>query len=110
MNKNKLFLDDIKFIVESRFPFNEFVVEQLVQKYDKNSSLLYYIYNLFQENRHLLPLIDDIELIVYDYIIKQELTKNKTLYGAILYAADLFDATPTYVKCKLNYYRENALH
>lgn len=102
MNTNKLFLEDLKYMVENRLPLNQYATEQIQEKFDKSQSFIAELYQLFVRNRHLLPLIDDIEAVVYDYIVSQEMTKKKTFYGATLFVAELFDTTQTYVKCKVN--------
>jgi hypothetical protein len=101
MNTNKLLLESLKYMVENRFPLNEYAVEQMQQKWDKDARLITELYQLFVSNRHLLPLIDDIEAVTYDYIVSREMTQMKTFYGAILFTAELFDTTQTYVKCKV---------
>ncbi|HWO96650.1 MAG TPA: hypothetical protein VNM45_09990 [Bacillus sp. (in: firmicutes)] len=101
MNTNKLFLEDLKYMVENRLPLNEYATEQIQKKFDKDESLIAELYQLFVRSRHLLPLINDIEAVVYDYIVSEEMTKKKTFYGATLFVSELFDTTQTYVKCKV---------
>ncbi|MFC3885055.1 hypothetical protein ACFOU2_16910 [Bacillus songklensis] len=108
MNKNQLFLEELKYVVENGFILNEYLVEQLQKKLGRSSSLIIEIYQIFVENRHILPFIDDIETIVYDYIICREMTRAKTFYGATMFAADMFETTQTYIKCKVDQYRQSS--
>ncbi|HWO95911.1 MAG TPA: hypothetical protein VNM45_06180 [Bacillus sp. (in: firmicutes)] len=104
MNENKLFLEELKSVVEDGFALNEYLVEQLQEKFNKSSSLITDIHQIFVENRHVLPFIKDIEATVYDYIICREIAQAKTFYGATVYVADLFETTQTYIKCKVGQY------
>ena len=98
MNTNKLFLEELKHVVENGFILNEYLVQQLQEQLGKSPSLITEIYQIFVENHHILPFINDIEAIVYDYIVSREMAQAKTFYGATVFVADLFETTQTYVK------------
>ncbi|MDQ0243528.1 hypothetical protein J2S09_001073 [Bacillus fengqiuensis] len=108
MNKNRLFLEELKYVVENGFILNEYLIEQLDRTLDKSSSLIIEVYQIFVENRYILPFIGDVEAVVYDYIVSREMAKAKTFYGATLFAADLFETTQTYIKCKVSSYNSSS--
>lgn len=102
MNDNKLFLEELKLLVENQLPLNEYVVNQLQEKFEKNPFLIVQLYQILVKNQRILPFFNDIEAAIYDYIINEEMLIDKTYYGATLYVADMFDTTQTYIKCKVN--------
>lgn len=106
MCDNKLFLEQLKYLVENNLSLNESVINQLVEKYDKNPFLIVQLYQIIKNNEAILRFFQDIESAIYDYIINEEMTNEKTYYGATLYVADMFDTTQTYIKCKVSRSRE----
>ncbi len=106
MSDNKLFLEELKYLVENELLLNESIVNELVERYNKNPFLIIQLYQIIVKNRCLLPFFTDIESAVYDYIVNEEMTHEKTYYGATLYVADMFDTTQTYIKCKVNQSRK----
>lgn len=108
MNKNKAFLEELKYVVENGFILNEYLIEQLERSLDKSPSLIIEVYQIFMENRWILPFVSDVEAMVYDYIVSREMDRAKTFYGATLFAADLFETTQTYIKCKVSSYHPSS--
>lgn len=106
MNDNKLFLEELKFLVENQLPLNEYVVDQLQEKFEKNPFLIVQLYQILVKNQRILPFFNDIEATIYEYIVNEEMSNDKTYYGATLYVADMFDTTQTYIKCKVNKSRQ----
>lgn len=107
MNTNRLFLKELKGLAENGLPLNEYAVEQLQQRFDKSPYIITQLYQLLTDNRYMLLPVEDIEATVYDYIIHQEMTHGKTLYGAVTAVAELFHIPQTYVRFKLNQYRQS---
>lgn len=101
MNTSKLFLEQIKYMVENHLPLNEYIIEQLQINYQKSKNLIKSMFHLFEHHQYLLPFVDDIEATAYEYLVNQEMKKAKTYFGATLYVADLFDETQTYIRCKV---------
>ncbi|HWO96151.1 MAG TPA: hypothetical protein VNM45_07435 [Bacillus sp. (in: firmicutes)] len=66
MNNDKMFLEDLRFLVENRLPLNEYLIERMQEKFDKSPSTITRLYHLFDEKRSMLPLIDDLEEIMYE--------------------------------------------
>ncbi|MFC3884480.1 hypothetical protein ACFOU2_13590 [Bacillus songklensis] len=104
----KLFLEELKCIVESEVPLTEYRVERLQEEFGQSPFLIKQFYQLLLEKRHILPFIDDVEAAVYDYIVSREMAQAKTFYGATMFVAEMFGTTQTYVKCKVNQYRQPA--
>lgn len=102
MSDNKLFLEELKYLVENELLLNESIVNELIERYNKNPFLIIQLYQIIAKNRRVLPFFTDIESAVYDYIVNEEMANEKTYYGATLYVADMFDTTQTYIKCKIN--------
>lgn len=107
MSDNKLFLEELKYLIENNLSLSEYVINELVEKYDKNPFLIVQLYQIINKNLTLLPFFHDIESAIYNYIINEEMTSEKTYYGATLYVADMFDTTQTYIKCKVNQSRKS---
>lgn len=106
MSDNKLFLEELKYLVENELSLNEYVIEQLQERFDKSPFLIVQLYQILAKNQTLLPFFNDIEATIYDYIVNEEMSQEKTYYGATLFVADMFDTTQTYIKCKLNKSRQ----
>lgn len=106
MSDNKLFLEELKYLVENELSLNEYVIEQLQERFDKSPFLIVQLYQILAKNQTLLPFFNDIEATIYDYIVHEEMSHEKTYYGATLFVADMFDTTQTYIKCKLNKSRQ----
>ncbi|MCM3441002.1 hypothetical protein AB3Z07_10870 [Metabacillus halosaccharovorans] len=102
MSDNKLFLEELKNLVENGLSLNEYRVNGLVEKYNKNPFLIIQLYQIIVKNYRVLPFLIDIESAIYEYIVNEEMSNDKTFYGATLYVADMFDTTQTYIKCKIN--------
>ncbi|WP_175638936.1 hypothetical protein [Metabacillus schmidteae] len=103
MSDNKLFLEELKYLVENELSLNENRVNSLVERYNKNPFLIIQLYQIIVKNHRVLPFFNDIEAAIYDYIVNKEMSNDKTYYGATLYVADMFDTTQTYIKCKINH-------
>jgi hypothetical protein len=106
MSDNKLFLEELKYLVENELSLNEYAIEQLQERFDKSPFLIVQLYQILAKNQTLLPFFSDIEATIYDYIVNEEMSHEKTYYGATLFVADMFDTTQTYIKCKLNKSRQ----
>ncbi|MGM0873805.1 MAG: hypothetical protein ACQEWV_03220 [Bacillota bacterium] len=106
MSDNKLFLEELKYLVENELSLNEYVIEQLQERFNKSPFLIVQLYQILAKNQTLLPFFNDIEATIYDYIVNEEMLHEKTYYGATLFVADMFDTTQTYIKCKLNKSRQ----
>jgi hypothetical protein len=106
MSDNKLFLEELRYLVENELSLNEYVIEQLQERFDKSPFLIVQLYQILAKNQTLLPFFNDIEATIYDYIVNEEMSHEKTYYGATLFVADMFDTTQTYIKCKLNKSRQ----
>ena len=65
-NNNRLFLEDLKFLAENKWPLNEYSIERLQEKFDKSPSMIIQLYHLFDEKRSMLPLFDNLEEAVYE--------------------------------------------
>lgn len=102
MNENKLFIEELKYIVENELSLNDYVIEQLQDRFNKSPFLIINLYQLLSNNKNILPLFNDIEATVYDFIVTEEMSQEKTYYGATMYVADMFDTTQTYIKFKIN--------
>ncbi|MBM7603220.1 hypothetical protein FS935_05610 [Metabacillus litoralis] len=102
MSDNKLFLEELKYLVENELSLNEYVIDQLEERFNKNPFLIIQIHQILVNYRTLLPFLNDIESVIYDYIVNTEMLNDKTYYGATLFVADLFDTTQTYIKCKVS--------
>jgi hypothetical protein len=102
MSDNKLFLEELKYLVENELSLNEYVIDQLQEKFDKSPFLITQLYQILANNQKILPFFNDIEATIYDYIVDKEMSHEKTYYGATMYVADMFDTTQTYIKCKVN--------
>lgn len=66
MNNDRVFLEDLKFLVENRLPLNEYLIERMQEKFDKSPSMITRLYHLFDEKRSMLSFIDDLEDVVYE--------------------------------------------
>lgn len=106
MSDNKLFLEELKDLVESGLSLSEYKVNDLVERYNKNPFLIIQLYQIILKNQRVLAFFDDIEGAIYEYIVNEEMLSEKTYYGATLYVADMFDTTQTYIKCKVNQSRK----
>jgi hypothetical protein len=106
---NKLFLEELRYIILCEVPMTKYRVEQLQDKFDQSPYLINELYQLLFEKRHILAFVDDIESSLYDYIVNKEMMDAKTYYGAITHVANLFGETPTYIKCKIKKYRESSI-
>ncbi|WP_299092219.1 hypothetical protein [uncultured Metabacillus sp.] len=102
MSDNKLFLEELKYLVENELSLNEYVIDQLEERFEKNPFLITQLYQILAKNKKILPFFNDIEATIYDYIVSEEMANEKTYYGATKYVAELFDTTQTYIKCKVN--------
>lgn len=107
VSDNKLFLEEITYIVGNERSLNENVIGQIIGKYHKSRILITKVYQILNNNKSILPFIHDIEATIIDYIVREEMSYEKTYYGATLYVADLFETTPTYIKCKVNQSRKS---
>jgi|GEM_PF-1663251 len=106
MSDNKLFLEELKYLVENELSLNDSRVNGLVERYNKNPFLIIQLYQIIKKNQRVLPFFNDIESAIYEYIVNEEMSHEKTYYGATLYVADMFDTTQTYIKCKINQSRK----
>jgi hypothetical protein len=106
MSDNKLFLEELKYLVENQLSLSENIIDQLQEKFDKSPFLITQLYQILAKNQTILPFFNDIEATIYDYIVSEEMLQEKTYYGATLYVADMFDTTQTYIKCKVNQSRQ----
>lgn len=102
MSDNKLFLEELKYLVENELSLNEYMIDQLEERFNKNPFLIIQIHQTLVKYKTLLPFLNDIESVVYDYIVNTEMLNDKTYYGATLFVAELFDTTQTYIKCKVS--------
>ncbi|WP_078409995.1 hypothetical protein [Priestia abyssalis] len=66
MNNDRVFLEDLKSLVENRLPLNEYLIERMQEKFDKSPSMIARLYHLFDEKRSMLPFIDVLEEAVYE--------------------------------------------
>jgi len=106
---NKLFLEELRYIILCEVPMTQYRIEQLQDKFDQSPYLINELYQLLFEKRHILAFVDDIESSLYDYIVNKEMMDAKTYYGAIAHVANLFGETPTYIKCKIKKYRQSSI-
>jgi hypothetical protein len=106
MEMNKLFLKELKCIVESEVPLTEYRLKRLQEEFNQSPLLIKQLHQLLLEKRHILPFVDDIEAAVYDYMVSRETAQAKTFYGATIFVAELFGTTQTYVKTKVEQYRQ----
>jgi hypothetical protein len=106
MEMNKLFLKELKCMVESEVPLTEYRLKRLQEEFDQSPFLIKQLHQLLLEKRRILPFVEDIEGAVYDYMVIREMAQAKTFYGATMFVAELFGTTQTYVKCKVNQYRQ----
>ncbi|MDQ0230419.1 hypothetical protein [Metabacillus malikii] len=102
MNNVKLFIEELKFVVENELIINKYVLEQLHDSFNLNPVLITRIYHLLLKNKQVLPFVYDIEAEIYDYLVSEEMADNKTFYGATTHVANQFGSSQTYIKWKLN--------
>ncbi|APH05154.1 hypothetical protein [Bacillus weihaiensis] len=108
MSDNKLFIEELKYLVENDLSLTEFNLNQLQERFNKSPLFISNLYQLISNNKLFLPFFQNIESAVYDCLIHEEMNNDKTYYGATLHVAELFDTTQTYIKCKVNHlYKEN---
>ncbi|TYR80541.1 hypothetical protein FZC66_09190 [Priestia megaterium] len=106
---SKLFLEELKYIIQCEVPLTKYRLEQLQDKFDQSPALIFEMFELLFEKKHILLFVDDIESAVYDYLINREMANEKTFYGATVFVANLFGETPTYIKFKVNKYRTSVI-
>jgi len=106
---NKLFLEELKYIIQCEVPLTTYRLTQLEEKFSKRSELIIEMYQLLFEKRHVLLFIDNLEAAVYEYLVNREISNAKTRYGAVLFVATLFGETPTYIKCKIAKYQQSSI-
>ncbi len=101
MNDIKILIEEIKFFVERNINLNQFALEQLSDRFNKDSYFIEQIYQILLRNKALLPFFYDIEAAIYEYIVHEEMENARTYYGATKYVAEQFDTTQTYIKSKI---------
>jgi hypothetical protein len=107
VSDNKLFLEELLFLVKNERSLNENIIDQIIGKYNKSRFLITQVYQVLENNKSILPFFNDIEATIIEYIVREEMSHEKTYYGATLFVADLFETTPTYIKCKVNQSRKS---
>ncbi|WP_088101978.1 hypothetical protein [Halalkalibacter urbisdiaboli] len=105
MNQNKLFIEEIKRFVENGLSLNQAIIE-MNEKYGKSPMLISELYQLFAKNPYILTVKEDLDSVVYESLLQGELQKAKTYYGGLVYVAELFELSETYVKCKVEKYKQ----
>lgn len=102
MSDNKLLMEELKYLVLNDLSLNEYIIEQLQERFSKDTSLIIELYQILQSNKLTVPFFKDIEATIYNYLVSKEMSDNRTYYGATLYVAEMFETTQIYIKCKVN--------
>jgi hypothetical protein len=72
MEMNREFLEELKCIVQCEVPLTEYRLKRLQEEFNQSPAAIKRFHQLFLEKRHILPFIEDIESIVYDYKMNGE--------------------------------------
>ncbi|WP_100407365.1 hypothetical protein [Bacillus solitudinis] len=105
MNKNILFLEEIKTFVTSGLSLIEFQFT-----FNKSSEFIFKIARLMAENQYILTLEENIDAVIFDLLIMEEMAQTKTYYGALVTVAEEFELSETYIKCKIANYKSKQIN